>query len=127
MPYNDKTIYDAASEVRRTAKLAEYDGYIINALVKCSVFKNFPEESRVPDWPAIFSLTWGDNMVSHPGFPASLQVIVADMLSEERKCSEAYDQYEKQVHNIVIDLLQVMYEAEVNALVQRMKERAGLK
>lgn len=123
--YYDKTIQDAA-ESRRTEQLAEHDGYIVNALLKCSVFKNFPKAFAVPDWPIIFSLVWGGNMASHPGFPTSLQLIVGDILAEERKRSESYDLLEKQVHSIAIDLLQVMYEGEVNDVIKHMKEKAGM-
>lgn len=114
-----------ATEIRRAEQLAEHDEYIINSLVKCSVFKNFPNADIVPDWPTIFSLIWGDHMASHECFPASLQSIVADILVEERKCAVSYDLQEKQVHKIIIDLLQVMYKEQVNILVQCMKEEAG--
>lgn len=107
-------------------KLAEQDGYIVNALVRCSTFKNFPTRTPVPDWPTIFSLIWGDKMCHYSGFPVSLRQMVSDIMREERKREESYDSQEKQVHSIIIDLLYFMYEIQVTTLVMAMQKEAGI-
>lgn len=83
------------------------DAYIVNSLTKSEV-----------DYPTIFSLMWGPVMACSDRFPPKLKKIVSDMLQEEKKKNESYDIDEKKLHQIIIDLLQVLYEKEVNDICE---------
>ena len=96
---------DAVRERRELNRLALNDSYIINSLVRYGV-----------DSPIIFSLVWGEAMAYSKMFPPTLEKIVLDMIQEEEKKKDSYDSDEKKLHQIIIDLLQVMYETYVREL-----------
>lgn len=71
------------------------------------------------DEPTIFSLLWGSEMGSPNShlFPEPLKEVVQDILLHFMKREAACDTAEVQLHGIIIDLLQVMYEKQVNDIV----------
>jgi len=83
------------------------DPFIMNCLVRCGI-----------DSPVIFSLLWGDKMACKD-FPPELRKLVSDILQEEEKKKESYDLEEKKLHEIIIDLLQILYEREVYSVVDK--------
>lgn len=87
------------------------DSFIVGNLMRCGV-----------DNPTIFSLVWGHRMACEEGFPLELRKIVIDIIQEEEKKREFQDPLERKLHNIIIDLLQVMYEKQVNNLVKSIIE-----
>lgn len=98
---------DVVREQRELNRLASNDPYIINSLRRCGI-----------DSPIIFSLIWGEKMAYSKMFPPALEKIVLDMIQEEEKKNESYDSTEEKLHQIIIDLSQVMYETYVTELVK---------
>lgn len=100
--------YGAISSVQK-------DGFILNGLKRCGV-----------DYPTMFSLLWGDNMAKDVVFPAVLRKLVTDIIQEIERKEKSYDLAEKKLHGIIINLLYVLYEKQVNDIVERAKEQAKL-
>lgn len=98
---------DVVREQRELNRLASNDSYIIHSLRRCGI-----------DSPTYFSLIWGEKMAFSKMFPPTLEKIVLDMIQEEEKKAESYDSDEKKLHQIIIDLLQVMYKTYVVELVK---------
>lgn len=83
------------------------DPEIISALRKSGV-----------DGPTIFGLVWGFKMGYQPHrFPEELTKIVRSIEEHTKKKKEARDAQECVIQGIILDLLQVLYEKEVNDIV----------
>ena len=91
----------------RQVQVRTDDAYIINSLMRCGI-----------DSPTVFSLIWGTDLAYSKIFPPTLEKIVLDMIQEEEKKKESYDSDEKKLHQVILDLLQVMYEIYVKDLVK---------
>lgn len=102
-------------ERERVEILSTSNLFIINSLKKCEV-----------DWPTIFGLVWGEKMIDSEEFPLELRTIVANIYYREEGKEEYLDPLEKKLHSIITDLLCVLYEKQVNDIVERAKEPAKL-
>jgi len=71
------------------------------------------------DSPIIFSLIWGYEMgaTKNQLFPVALKETVQSIQEHVEKRDTAYDAAEVKLHGIIIDLLQVVYEKQVNNIV----------
>jgi len=87
------------------------NSWIINSLMRCGV-----------DWPTIFSLVWGPSMATDKkkSFPVELRNIVQEILDEEKFMADRtkFDFQELAIHDIILDLLKLLYEKQVCDILQ---------
>ena len=73
------------------------------------------------NYPTIFSLVWGEEMAAVP-FPPKIRQIVTDILQEEEKKKDCYDNVEKELRDVIIDLLWFMFGQEVMVVINSIQE-----
>ena len=101
------------------------DAFIVNSLLRC-VAPDAEGKNNPVDYPTIFSLVWGDKMIDNENFPLELRTIVANIHYREKGKEECLDPIEKKLHDIIIDLLYILYEKQVNDLVEQIEEQVKL-
>jgi len=88
------------------------NAFIVNSLVRCGV-----------EWPTIFSLVWGTEESLLKALPNECRRVINDITLEIEKKENCLDLEEKKIHDIVIDLLQVLYEKHINDYVEEAKKK----
>jgi len=84
------------------------DSEVICSLIKSGV-----------DYPTIFSLVWGRRMgYNKVLFTEELAKTVLSIEECIRKKEEAFDIQEQKIQSIMLDLLQMLYEKQVNDIAQ---------